>query len=108
MACLEIKKPRRRESAGAADEYAEVLLRRIDRHVGVDTQQVVQTARIVSVAVRDDDEIERREIDILGAHIVRKDVGVVAGIKEDALSAVLNECRKPQSFFIAEDLPNAS
>ena len=39
-------------------------------------------------------ELERCEIDILSAHIVRKDVGVVAGIKEDALSAIFNECRK--------------
>jgi hypothetical protein len=39
---------------------------------------------------------------------VREDVGIIAGVEQDALAAILDEGGEPQSFFIVEVLPKAS
>ncbi len=70
--------------------------------------QVVQATGMVAMAMGHDHEIERGQVDTLGLHVVRKDLGVVAGVEQDALAAILDEGGKPQSFFIVEVLPNAS
>lgn len=47
---------------------------------------------MIAMATRHDYEIQFSEVDPLGLHVVRKDVVVVAGVEQDALSAVLDEC----------------
>lgn len=46
---------------------------------------------MVAVAVGDNNEIECCEVHTLGLHIVCEDLSVVAGIKKNTLSTVLNE-----------------
>ena len=43
------------------------------------------------MAMGHDHEVERGQVDTLGLHVVRKDLGVVAGVEQDALAAVLDE-----------------
>ena len=48
------------------------------------------------------------QVDTLRLDVVRKDIGVVARVEQDALAAVLDQRRNPKSFVIAEVLPKAS
>ena len=50
---------------------------------------------MVAMPVRNNGEIELGKVDALGFHVLRKDVGVVTGIKEDALAAIFNQRGKP-------------
>src|SRR5262245_44606539 len=45
--------------------------------------------------MRHDGEVQLLQVDTLGLHIVREDVGVVSGIKQDALAAILDERGEP-------------
>ena len=46
------------------------------------------------MAMRHHHEVERGQVDTLGLHVVRKDLGVVARVEQDALAAVLDEGRE--------------
>src|SRR5262249_19524127 len=72
-------------------EHAEIFLRRVNRDAGVDPQQLIQAAGVIAVAVGDNGEVELRQVDTLGRNIVRKDLGIVAGVKQNALAAIGNE-----------------
>src|SRR5215813_9039072 len=47
------------------------------------------------MAMGDDHKIQLREVDTLGSNVVRKDFGIIAGIKQDALAAIFNKGGKP-------------
>src|SRR5215831_12774317 len=76
-------------------EDTEVFLRRIDLHGGIDLQKMIQSAGMIAMAMGDDGEVELREVDALGLHIVCKDFGIVAGVEQNALVAILYEGGKP-------------
>ena len=46
---------------------------------------------MVSMAVRDDHEIDLLQIDAQRLHIVFEDLGVVAGIEQDVLAAIIDQ-----------------
>src|SRR6202162_5012036 len=79
-------------------EDAEVLLRRVDRHARVYAQEIIQAASVVAMAMGDHYEVELGEIDALRLDVVRKDLGVVAGIEQDALASVFDQCGKSPVF----------
>src|SRR5262249_43268199 len=58
-------------------EQAEVFLRRIDFHRGIDLQEVIEPAGVVAVTMRHDGEIELPQVDALGLDVMREDLGVV-------------------------------
>jgi hypothetical protein len=68
---------------------------------------MIQAAGMVAVAMRHDGKVERGEIDALGLHVVRKDLGVFARVEQDAFAYSMNAAN-PQSLRIVEDLPKAS
>jgi hypothetical protein len=55
---------------------------------------MIKPARMVPMAMRDNDEIELLEIDTLGFDIASEDLRIVAGVEQDALAAILDEGRK--------------
>ena len=46
---------------------------------------------MVAVTVRDHDRVEAREVDAERLHVALEDRGVVAGVEQDALPAVLDQ-----------------
>jgi len=79
-----------------APEHAEILLGREDLHAGVDGQEVAQSGDVVAVAVRDHGEIDCFEVDAEGLHVMREDVGLVAGIEQNPSPSHLHErCISP-------------
>src|SRR5262249_59641321 len=60
-----------------------------------DREKMVQAGGMVAMAVRDNGEIKLPQIDAFGVDIVSKDIGIVAGVEQNALAAILDERGKP-------------
>lgn len=71
------------------------LLRRVDLHLGVHLQEVCQSARVIPVAVGDNDSVESRQINAEVLGVVLEDLRVVSGVEENAFSPVLHERGEP-------------
>ena len=50
---------------------------------------------MVAVTMGHDCEIQLPEVDTLGLHIVSEDVGIVAGVEQNALAAIFDEGEEP-------------
>src|SRR5262249_7189414 len=72
-------------------EHTEVFLRRIDLHGGGDLLKMILTAPLGVVAMGDNCEIQLPQVDALGLDIVRENLRVIASIKQDALTTILDE-----------------
>ena len=46
-----------------------------------------------------DCEIQLLKVDTLGLDIVREDVGIIAGVEQDALAAIIDEGGEPPIFL---------
>ena len=46
---------------------------------------------MVTVTVRHDDEVQPGQVYVLGLRVQRQDLGVVAGVEQDALATVVDE-----------------
>ena len=55
---------------------------------------MVQSARVVAMAMRYNGKIELPQVDTLGFDIVRENLRIVARVEQDALAAILDEGRK--------------
>src|SRR5664280_2103512 len=73
----------------------EVLLlgRRVDFHARIDLEHMMQSARVITMAVRQNDEIESAQVCAERRHVSGKIIETAAGVEEDAPSAVFNERR---------------
>jgi len=78
---------------GAAYEQRGIL-RRVNGDARVRLQDGRETARVVSMTVRDDDGVESLEVDAERLHVGGKDPGVVSGVEQDALASVFDERRE--------------
>ena len=74
-----------------AAEHAECFLGRVDLRLRVDTQQMGETRGVIEVAMRDDDEVQLHEINACRLHVLREDLGIVAGVEQDPLPAILDQ-----------------
>jgi hypothetical protein len=54
---------------------------------------------VVAVAMGDDCEIQLFQVDTLGLDIVREDLRIIAGIEQDTLAAILDQCGKSPVFL---------
>src|SRR5262249_41494856 len=79
-------------------EHTEVFLRRpnvfwgpIVFTCGVDIKKMFYPGRVVAVGLGENCETQLPQVDALGLDFVRKNLRVVAGIKQDPLTAILDE-----------------
>src|SRR5947209_7888419 len=90
---------RREERQGHGRLEDRTLLRRVELDVRVDLEQVGETARMVSMAVGDDNRVETLEVDTELLGVMFENLSVVASVKENPLPAVLYERGKaPVSY----------
>ena len=59
---------------------------RIDFHVWIHLQDIGQSSHVIPVAVRQDDEIQLREINPYDLRVARKNVRIAACIEQNALA----------------------
>ena len=75
-------------------ENPEVFLGNVDLRIRVDSEQVVQAAGMVTVAMGHDREVELGKVDPFGLHVVCKDLGIVPGVEENAFATIFDERSK--------------
>src|SRR6267143_6331541 len=63
----------------------------VNSDVRIDFEEISQPGGVVRVTVRDNDEVEFREINVEGLDVVLEDFGIVASVEEDVLAIVLDE-----------------
>src|SRR5258706_10401970 len=80
-------------------EHAIRFLWCIDRQIGVYFQEVVQSARMVPMSVRNDGVIQIPKVEPQGGAILRECLGIVPGVKEDPLSIKVQMCREAPILF---------
>src|SRR5262249_19045727 len=73
---------------------SEILLWRINLHRRIDFQKVIEPARLIAMAMRDDRKVELLQVDTRGFDIVREDLRIIAGVEQNPLAAILDEGRK--------------
>lgn len=77
----------------------EIFLRHIDFDSGIDPEKIIEPARMIAMTMRDHNEIELFEIDVLCLDVMGKDVSVVAGVEEDLFAAIFDVGGKPPVFL---------
>ncbi len=65
----------------------------VDLHARIHLEHVVQAARVVAVAVGDDDEIQPPKVHAERLHVGGEIVQIAAGVEQDAPAGVLDERR---------------
>src|SRR2546425_19991 len=75
----------------AAAEHSSAFARDINRHRRIHFQQIRQSSAVIAVPVGDDHEIEFRQINAERLDVSLENVGVVPGVKENALPVVLDQ-----------------
>jgi hypothetical protein len=80
-------------------ENAVCLIRRINLYVGVQVEQVVETACVIAVPMGDRHKVEATQIDPEHRCVLGKRSRVVAGVKKDALSAKFQQRGKAPVFL---------
>src|SRR5262249_45359546 len=80
----------------------------IDLDARVDSHEVVQTGRVITMAVRDHNRVEPSQIDVELIDVVLEDLRVVSGVEQNAPAVVPISAANPQSIFSDEGGPKAS
>src|SRR5215470_1375469 len=79
----------------------------VDFDLGIDLQQMVQAACMISVTMRNHDKVQIVQINIHGMSIGGKDSGVIAGIKQNLLARVLDQHRESPIFLEVPRIPES-
>src|SRR5262249_7434692 len=72
-------------------EHTEVFLPRMVLTCGFVIKKIIYPVRVVAVARGNNRKIQLPQVDPLGLDIVRENLRVVAGIKQDPLTAILDK-----------------
>ena len=87
---------RREKAAGQRRaEDPEALGGRVDHDSRIDAEEVLDSGDVVTVTVRDHDEIEPREIDAERADVGREDLGIVSGVEQNPPATVFDQRGEP-------------
>src|SRR5262245_25852507 len=73
--------------------------RSVDLHGWINLLKVVQTRRMVAVAMRDHHCVELGQINVELIDVVLEDLGVVSGVEQNAATVVLNKCGESPIHF---------
>jgi hypothetical protein len=80
----------------------------IDLDGRVDSHEMVQTGRVITMAVRDHNRVEPSQIDVELIDVVLENLRVVSGVEQNAPALYSISAANPQSIFSDEGGPKAS